>query len=104
MNHRKYAVLLCIKKQSFVWHEVANLFIRDLFKDALSSADCTASKIEWLIKCKVCGRKRSCTDIRHYPEICLDELRKTTKSLIRNFQSPRDEFEPGTSIAQSRSS
>jgi hypothetical protein len=35
-----------------------------------------------------CGRKRSCTDLRHYPGICVEGLRKTTKILGQDNLSP----------------
>jgi hypothetical protein len=56
------------------------LFLYGLFDDAVSSA-CYIASNDWIINWKGYGRKRSWRNLRHYPGICLEGLRKTTKNL-----------------------
>jgi hypothetical protein len=44
---------------------------------------------------KGCGRKRSWPNLRYYLTICLDGLRKTTKYLSQDGQSPGLVLNPG---------
>jgi hypothetical protein len=44
---------------------------------------------------KGCGRKRSCLNLRYYPDICLDVLRNTTKTLSQDSRSPGQDLNPG---------
>jgi hypothetical protein len=44
---------------------------------------------------KGCGRKRSCPDLRYYPVICLEGLRKTTKNLSQDRRSLGRDLNPG---------
>jgi hypothetical protein len=56
-----------------------------------------------MINWKGCGRKRSWSDLSHYPEICLEGLRETTRNLSQHSRFPgrdlnpeRPEYEGGT--------
>jgi hypothetical protein len=58
-----------------------------------------------------CERKQSGLILRYYPNICLEGLRKTTKVLSQDSQSPGQDFnmgprkyEAGVLITQSRRS
>jgi hypothetical protein len=42
-----------------------------------------------------CGRKRSWTNSRYYPGICLEGLRKTMKNLSQDSRSPGRDLNPG---------
>jgi hypothetical protein len=44
---------------------------------------------------KGCGRKRSWPNLRYYPGICLEGLRKTTKNLSQDNRSPGRDLNPG---------
>jgi hypothetical protein len=48
---------------------------------------------------KGCGRKRSWPNLRYYPGICLEGLRKTTKNLSQDSRSP-PEYEAGELTTQ----
>jgi hypothetical protein len=41
------------------------------------------------------GRKRSCTNLRYYPSICHEGLRKATKNLSLDSRSLGRDFNPG---------
>jgi hypothetical protein len=49
---------------------------------------------------KGCGRKRSCSNLRYYPGICLEGLRKTTIAVLRvviltgDLPDTKQEYEP----------
>jgi hypothetical protein len=51
--------------------------------------------IECLINFKQSGRKRTCPNLRCYPGICLEELRKTTKNLSQDSKSSGRYLTPG---------
>jgi hypothetical protein len=55
------------------------LFICGLFNDSISSSDCISSNdiMNW----KYCRRKRSWPNLRYYPGICLEGLKRTTRLL-----------------------
>jgi hypothetical protein len=56
----------------------------------------------WMIDCKGYGRKRSWRNLKLYPCICVEGLRKTTKHLSKiNRSGPR--FELGTPPPKKRS-
>jgi hypothetical protein len=42
-----------------------------------------------------CGRKRSCPNLRYYPSIYVEGLRKTTKNLSQNNLSPGRDVNSG---------
>jgi hypothetical protein len=42
-----------------------------------------------------CGRKRWRVNIRYYPGICLEGLRRTTKPLIQDSRYPGRDMNPG---------
>jgi hypothetical protein len=44
---------------------------------------------------KGCGKKRSWPNLRYYPSICLEGLRKTTKNLSQDTRSPVRDLNPG---------
>jgi hypothetical protein len=44
---------------------------------------------------KGCGRKRSWPNLRYYPDICLEGLRKKTKNLSQFIRSPGRDLNPG---------
>jgi hypothetical protein len=41
-----------------------------------------------------CGKKRSWSNLRYYPGICLEELRKTMKILGQDIQYPAQDLNP----------
>jgi hypothetical protein len=44
---------------------------------------------------KGCGRKRSWLNLRYYPGICVEGLRKTMKNLSQDSRSPGRDLNPG---------
>jgi hypothetical protein len=44
---------------------------------------------------KGCGTKQSWPNLRYYPGICLEGLRKTTKNLTQDNRSPGRDLNPG---------
>jgi hypothetical protein len=44
---------------------------------------------------KGCGRKRSWPNLRYYPYICLEGLKKTMKNLIQHSRSLSQDLSPG---------
>jgi hypothetical protein len=44
---------------------------------------------------KGCGKKRSWPNLRLYPRICLEGLRKTTKNLSQDSRYPGRDLKPG---------
>jgi hypothetical protein len=40
------------------------------------------------MNCKECGRKQSQPNLKYYPGICLEGMRKTTKTLCKDSRSP----------------
>jgi hypothetical protein len=44
---------------------------------------------------KGCGRKRTWPNLRYYPRMCLEGLRKTTKHLSQDSRSPGRDLNPG---------
>jgi hypothetical protein len=55
---------------------------------------------KWITNWKGCGRKQSWSNLRYYPGICLEGLRKTTN---KPQSVTRLRFEPGRYQIQSRS-
>jgi hypothetical protein len=55
-----------------------------LFKDALSSSDYIALKEEGMINWEGCGRKQSRPNLKYYPSIYLEGLRKAIEILSHN--------------------
>jgi hypothetical protein len=53
------------------------------------------SNERWPVNRKGFGRKRLWPNVRYYPGICLDGLRKTTESLIQDSRSPDRDLNPG---------
>jgi hypothetical protein len=49
-----------------------------------------------------CGRKRSCSNLRYYPSICLYELRRTTKNLSQDSRYPSRDLNLGLPEYKSR--
>jgi hypothetical protein len=52
-----------------------NLFIFDLFNDAISSVDCSSYDDCLVVNWKGCIRKQLRPNFRPYPSTCLEELR-----------------------------
>jgi hypothetical protein len=82
-----HAVFACVNKHLKAEEfSVTYLFICGLFNKAVSSLDCIASNgrviNEWWIG-KDVERSGRGLILRYYPEICLERLRKTTKTLSR---------------------
>jgi hypothetical protein len=48
-----------------------------------------------MINWKGCGRKRSWPNLRYYPGICPERLRKTTEILSNDSQSPSSDLNLG---------
>jgi hypothetical protein len=72
-------------------------FIRSLFNDAFSVTKISVRWKDdaWIMNWKGYGRKWSCTNLRHYPGICLERLRKTTKILSQDSRSLGQDLNPG---------
>jgi hypothetical protein len=43
---------------------------------------------KWMMNWKGCGRMRPRPNLRYYPSICMEGLRKTTKNLSQNSRCP----------------
>jgi hypothetical protein len=50
---------------------------------------------QWVMNWKECGRKRSWPNLRYYPNICLEDLRKSTKNLSQDSRYPGWDLNPG---------
>jgi hypothetical protein len=50
----------------------------------------------WIMNWKGCGRKQSWPNLRYYPSICLEGLRKTTKYLRQGSRSPGRDLNLGS--------
>jgi hypothetical protein len=84
------------------------IFVHGLFNDTVSGSDYIASN-DRMISWKRYERKRSWTNLRCYPSISLEGLRKIRKSLNQDSRSPgRDlslrspEYEAGVSTPRLR--
>jgi hypothetical protein len=74
---------------------IVYLFICGLFNGTASSSDYTASNDRMINELKAYGKKRSWPNLRWYPRIYLEALRKTTKNLTQHNRSPVWDFNTG---------
>jgi hypothetical protein len=72
------------------------LFICSLFNDAVNSSGVERQDDEWVINWKEYGMKRSCFNLRYYPDICRQGLRRNKKSLSQDTRSSRRDLNPGS--------
>jgi hypothetical protein len=73
-------------------------FVCSIFSDA--SQLLRLHSVEWMCDRRImnpkgCGRKWSWPNLRYYPAICLEGLRKTTKKLSQDWQFPGWDLNPG---------
>jgi hypothetical protein len=92
-------ISITCEKHRFSEHR-GKLLFSALFNNAFSCLDYIASNDRMTMTWKGCGRKRF--NLRYYPDICLDGLRRTNETSSYLIIEPR--FEPGTFKILSRSS
>jgi hypothetical protein len=75
------------------WHRcIVLLFICDIFNDAVSSSDYTASNYGMITELKRIWKE---VFVRYYPGTCLKALRKSTENLSHDSRSAGRDLYPG---------
>jgi hypothetical protein len=80
---------MCHHESMYITKFIRNLFICSLFNNVATNRNYIAwNNLVAVNNCKGYGRKRSWPNLRHYPGIFLEGMKKITKKKSHNRQCP----------------